>query len=114
MEKKESCIDAVKTLVFSPDANHIASLARAGKQWCVVLDDAEGKMYDNISAPCFSPDSKHFVYEAQIDKAQCIVEDGKESWYYDAISALVFSPDSRHLAYTLLAYIVETDLCILP
>ncbi len=78
-------------------------MARAGNQWCVVVDGKEEKPYDGLEEGTlvFSPDSKRVAYVARTSSKQRVVVDGKEEKQYDAIvvGTLVFSPDSKHVAY---------------
>jgi S1-C subfamily serine protease len=99
-------------IVSSPDARHMAYVARLGGKQVVVVDGVEGKPYDWIGGrPVFSPDSKHIAYvAARLAKGKRswhVVVDGVEGkeyggvvWYnHTTNQASPFSPDSRRVAY---------------
>ncbi|MBZ5671945.1 MAG: hypothetical protein LAO04_19735 [Acidobacteriia bacterium] len=88
-------------VVFSPDGQHLAYVARRGTKIFVVLDGAEQASFDNVSRSIvFSPDSKRLAYPAAKDKnTWVIVVDGVEQASARTTGVPVFSPDSKRLAY---------------
>jgi hypothetical protein len=110
--------DIVKTpteqegLVISPDARHIAYVARHRGKQMVVIDGVEGKLYDWIGGrPIFSPDGRHVAYVAgELDHENLswhVIVDGVEGKGYAGVlwrdnttyRITPFSPDGRRLAY---------------
>ncbi len=115
------------SLVFSPDSQQLAYVAKIGggvelvetanigdihitglrqtrpKQMIVVVGGEDGKPHDGVLAGTvvFSPDSCHLAYVAAVGDRNFVVLDGKEGTIYDAVwgDTLRFSPDSRHLTY---------------
>jgi hypothetical protein len=99
--------------VFSSDGKYMAYRAMIDKNWCVVLNEKEGKefkareekQYPNLGVGprtlLFSPDSRHLSYMAINQNKWFVVFDEKEGKQYDGIGkeTLIFSPDSKHLAY---------------
>jgi hypothetical protein len=93
--------DGVGGVVFSPDSQRVAYMARRGDKVLVVMDGVEGKEYDAIGVyPVFSPDSKRVAYEAKRGGKQLVAVDGVEGKEYDRFlegSRLVFdSPSQLH------------------
>ena len=103
--------------IFSPDSKKIAycAMKRHVKEnpegsnntenefyyrFHYVIDDVEGKAYDNISTmPVFSPDSSKIAYAAAKGKQWHIVVNGEEGNKYNSVQGPIFSPDSESLAY---------------
>ena len=101
--------DEVTLPTFSSDGKHLAYGARSGKNWRVVLDGVEGKVYPELGIDArkigdfrslvFSPDSSRMGYLARTaDNKWHAVVDSHEGPAYDRIEKIVFSPDSRHFA----------------
>ena len=87
-------------LTLSPDSKRIAYGSKISNKRRVVLNQDEGRPYDDIlGPPVFSPDSKRLAYAAAVQENAVAVIDGKESKAYEAVEALVFSPDSKRAAY---------------
>lgn len=86
-------------LIFSGDGKRLAYTLMGGKKERVVVDGAEGKIYEHVSSPLFSPDSQHVAYRAWQGGKQLVVADGTEGKPYDTIAGVVFSPDSKRMAY---------------
>ena len=82
----------------------MAYAARVGDKWLVVVDEEEGKEYDDIAqgTPIFSPDSKRVAYGAFVGDRQLVVVDGEEGKEYCGIittggGRVIFdSPESLH------------------
>lgn len=89
-------------IVFSPDGQRFAYLARVGDQVRLVLDGEPGPLFDAISweHQPFSPDGRHVAYVASRDGQIMIVRDGIAGPAYDYIRDLRFTADSRHVVYT--------------
>ncbi len=113
-------------ILYSPDSNHLAFVARGtdGK-WFVVLDGKEGKHYDAIAevGMGFSDDSRHLSYYAVVnpryeqsnirlfpwDERDLILRGGTYIPIIDGVEgkpsdepfmeASLFSPDGRRVAY---------------
>lgn len=91
-------------IVFSPDSEKIAYIAKKEDKWMIVINSKEGKLYDIISPPIFSPDGQKIAYvvgegKEMIERMLVVVND-KEGKAYDMISGnLQFSPDGKYLAF---------------
>jgi hypothetical protein len=74
-------------LIFSPDSQQLAYIAKDGYRHFVVLDGKEGHYYDDIKSDSliFSPDGQRLAYIAQVGNKQFVVVDGIEGKQYDAI-----------------------------
>src|SRR5262249_36408150 len=87
----------------SPDSQHVAYGAHAGRKQFVIVDGQAGKSYQVIlgSMLRFSPNSQRLAYAAQEERQSFVVIDGKALKSYDGLGAgtLRFSPDSQRLAY---------------
>jgi Tol biopolymer transport system component len=73
---------------------------------CAVLDDKEGKKYNDVFNPIFSPDSRHMAYRASQGALGFMVMDGKEGRKYNMISGneiisdyFLFGPNDDRLVY---------------
>lgn len=89
--------------VFSPDGSKLVSIAERGtpkgaKQYAIV-DDKEGKLYDEIGKPFFSPDSSKIAYPARNGDKWFIVVNDQEGRYYDMLLDPVFSHDGSRITY---------------
>jgi hypothetical protein len=97
-------------IVFSPDSQRMAYVAKKGKNWYAIVNGEPGGKYGSIDVDSmvFSPDSKRFAYYATLtgwdamthDESYVLVVDEdkwKPTWPF--FSKPVFSPDSQHLAY---------------
>jgi hypothetical protein len=74
-------------------------VAKVGAKRLVVIDGAEGKLYEDIQNPAFSSDSQRVAYVAKVGGKDLPVIDGVEGKRYDGVWELSFSPDSRRVAY---------------
>jgi len=92
---------------FSPDGEHVAFSARRGKQWSVVLDDAPGQMFDEVSPPRFSATGRlgYFAHQgAPGGDRYTMIVDGTPGPAMDegtpaaATELFAFSPDGEHIA----------------
>lgn len=104
-----------ESFVASPNSDHICYVAGTGSvpalhgyiektisgPFFVVVDEAKGKSYNDITFPIFSPDSKRVGYGAGVGDKRFVVVDGKEGKQYDRIGvgSLIFSPDSKRVGY---------------
>lgn len=80
------------TIVFSPDSQHFAYIARRGKKYFVVRDGKEGRAYDWIARGDlhFSSDSRRMAYWAKRGRQNIIVlHDGAK------VSETAFNPKTR-------------------
>lgn len=90
---------------FSPDSKHYAYSAFSDGKWCMVVDGAEGKKYENVEyfadvhSEVFSPDSKHISYAVVSNQKSFIVLDSKE--IEGGYHKVAFSPDGKHIAYVI-------------
>ena len=85
--------------IFSDDGQHVAYVAKKGAFWCVVEDEHEGPMCDDVSRIIFSPDSKRFAYCASNKGKYQAIVDGQAGAQYLGIKDVTFSPDSKIFAY---------------
>ena len=98
-----------RSLVFSPDNQHLAYVARTDKGRAVVLDGRVLQPYDAIEprSLVFSPDSQRLAYLAR-EGNQWVVVDGQEQQRWDdheiVHCSLLFSPDGQRLAYVTRKY----------
>jgi hypothetical protein len=91
------------TLVFSPDGNHLAYIARSGGYFLIV--DEKEKASFAISAtikPLYNPVTGKLLCVVRDKNKYFLVQDGKEGKRYHGISptSIVFSDDGRHIAFT--------------
>lgn len=117
--------DGIHYPVFSPDSKHVAYSAErarpSGVQRLAVIDEVEGKPYDQIGGLgvkngfvyghtiTFSPNSNHVAYVARHrNGTQSVVLDEKEGKAYNRIGwagghqyddPIIYSPDGEHIAY---------------
>jgi hypothetical protein len=91
----------IQRLVFSPDSQHFAYVARDAEGFFVVQDGVEGKKYPSgVLTPVFSPDSKRMAYGgSETEGTWCVVLDGVEGTKYGTVAQFTFSPDSSRFAY---------------
>jgi Tol biopolymer transport system component len=88
-EKQEGPYDMVQEVVFSPDSESLAYVARR-----------EGKMYDDVGEPVFSPGSTLVAYEAAKGDKWHIALNSRESNGCDLLyGPPVFSADDRYLTF---------------
>lgn len=108
------------TMVFSPDAMHVAYTLLKGRRQAVCLDGVEQGTYDHVDALHFSPDGKRLAFWAMEKGMRRVIADSKEgklynaSWEWQRTALMVtnadvqfcqfpldltFSPDSKRLAY---------------
>ena len=90
-----------ESFTVSPDGRRVAYAARMGGKRMVVVDGAEGKLYDNVAAPIFSPGGKRVAYGALMGDKRLVVVDGAEGKLYDGIGKgdPIFNPDGKRVAY---------------
>lgn len=96
--------------VFSPDSLRLAYVAKSDRNQFIVVNDEEGKRYDNCGDPVFSPDSRRVAYgvEDSHDNFVVVKEGDNEKIYevrkYGFLSIIrdpIFSPDSRNVVYVI-------------
>ena len=65
--------EKIRSLLASPDSQHLAYTASQGGKLIVVVDGKPGSTYDGIKdgSPLFSPDSQHVAY-ARRNKAKIL------------------------------------------
>lgn len=106
-------------LVFSPNGEVVAYVAKEFNAQFVVLDGKEHKKYNSIGSKLiFSSDSKRLAYVAEDSGKQFFVVDGKEGKGYSAYPGidaenLVFSHDGKRFAFVVVnpgsKYVVVSD-----
>lgn len=90
---------------FSPDSRRVAYVASHCPTYnqfkqLVVLDGAEGSLYDEVSKLTFSPDSRRIAYWAERGKKWRVGLDTQEIGEWDDLpTSLEFTPDSAQLVY---------------
>ncbi len=86
---------------FSPDGRHVAYIAwEARDEQYVVMDNKNGKTYEDVSKQVFSPDSKHVFYSAWRAGKTVVVKDGVEGEIFDEVNDYFrFSPDGQRMVY---------------
>jgi len=101
-------------IVFSPDSQRVAYVAKRGEKDVAVLDGDESAEHEFVGSYVFSPDSKRVAYEVQ-DGEKChavidgiggkeydssnLAEEGEEAMWMSSIHGVTFSADSEHVAY---------------
>lgn len=79
-----------------------AYIARIGKQWCAVMLNKPGKLYDDIGHAAFSQDGKYLYFTSLIDGKWKLVSPRTHTallYAYDEIGPLVVSPDNQSIMY---------------
>jgi Tol biopolymer transport system component len=86
---------------FSPDGRRVAYIARESRdEQYVVVDNKNGKTYEDVGKPTFSPDSGHVIYEAWRAGKMMVVTDGVEGEAFDEVNDYFrFSPDGKRMVY---------------
>ncbi|MBU1102683.1 hypothetical protein KJ853_03460 [Patescibacteria group bacterium] len=90
------------SFIFSPDSQKIGYRAiqvGGGLKYFIVVNNQEGKLFDDVWGFIFSPDSKRFAYMANQNNKEFVITDGQESKAYDKLGNIVFSLDSQNFAY---------------
>ena len=87
----------------SPKGDRIAYLARptaTGKR-LMVVDDLEGKEFDQVGAFSFSPDGTRFAYGVETGGKQYFIVDNKPTKEFDKVlgQAFVWTADGKQFAY---------------
>jgi hypothetical protein len=105
---QETTYNSITEIVFSPDGQQIAYVANKNEKYVVVLNQKEGKEYQEIGALetktgsayiIFSSDSQSFAYKVIQDEQQFMVVNSEEGKRYDSISNFTFSDDGSQYAY---------------
>jgi len=77
-------------IAFSPDSRRVAYVAQKVGKEMVIVDGAEGNLYDDINNLQFTRDGRHYAYTARRGAKYVVVVNGVESKEYDS-----FLKDSR-------------------
>lgn len=88
-----------RSLMFSPDSQHVAFVVEIGRKQRWVIDGAQQPLYDAVGRLEFSPDSARWGYCAQTGDNFTAVIDGKPSPTYARAGGLAFSPNSKRVAH---------------
>lgn len=102
---KEQAYPEAADLVYSADSQLKAFCAKKANGWCVVVNGAEGPVFDRVVTPQFSPDGKIIVYRARKGgKRFVVVADTKgvvirQHPGYDRVFEPVFTVDCASVAY---------------
>jgi hypothetical protein len=80
-----------KSLIFSPDGNQFAYIARDSDKWIAVLNGYPSSAYDQILYPVFSPDSSNFYYTYKKDNKWALYQNATTTQFYDNPVYPVFS-----------------------
>ena len=94
-----------KSLRFTPDAKHIAYVAKHGSSQVAIVDGRTEKEYAIVALPLvFSPDGARHAYKATRGDAWTYVVDGKEQAWNPGVMATEcdFSADGKHFSYVAL------------
>ena len=93
--------DEVRSLIFSPNSEHLAFAARRDKKWMVVEDGNERPgTYADVGLPRYSEDGKRMAFRAKPAKKWVLVVDGTpQPAEFDGIVTTTFSPDGQRIAY---------------
>jgi hypothetical protein len=101
--------DDVSSMMFSPNGEHLAYVARTGSNSCVVLDELQGDPFSSIPELTkqywpfvFSENSQHLAYIGSSDgRNYCVVVDGKRGPMFDEVlhHSFSFSDNSEHYTY---------------
>jgi len=110
--------EASQKVVICPTTQRVAIVQQKGRKERVVIDDIDGKEYDEIKGPYpyremglpelqeawgsvfeFSPDGSRFAYTARHEDQEFLVINGKEVPVDGKISQFEFSPDGTRYAY---------------
>lgn len=100
--------NSITEIVFSPNGEQIAYVANKNEKYVVVLNQKEGKEYQEIGELetktgtayiIFSSDSQSFAYKVIEDQQQFMVINSQEGKRYDEISNFTFSDDGSQYAY---------------
>ncbi len=92
-------------LVYSQDGAKYAFTARSGAGWFVVVNGADGPVFDKVVSPKFSPDGKYLVYRARKDGSRFVVvadSSGKtlrQHPAYEQVFDVQFTADGKSVAY---------------
>lgn len=105
---QETSYNSITEIAFSPDGQQIAYVANKNEKYVVVLNQKEGKEYQEISELetktgsayiIFSSDSQSFAYKVTESEQQFMVINSQEGKRYDSISNFTFSDDGHEYAY---------------
>lgn len=105
---QETQYNSITEIVFSPNGEQIAYVANKNEKYVVVLNEREGKEYQEIGELetktgsayiIFSSDSQSFAYKVIEDQQQFMVINSQEGKRYDNISNFTFSDDGSQYAY---------------
>lgn len=88
-----------KSLIFSPDANQFAYVAKLQDKWIAVLNGYPGPAYDQVMYPVFSPDSLGFYYTYKTNNKWILYQNGTSSQEYDNPVYPVFSLGDKKSGY---------------
>ena len=93
--------DLVTNIIFSPNGQFVAYIAKKGEKYVTVRDGIESGPYDLISDMQFSPDNRKLAYRAKKGEKYYMVINDQEGKGYGWIYGhyFLFSPDSKRFAY---------------
>ncbi len=103
--RKQKQYEEVAHLAVSRDGKSFAYAASRGGSWFVVVNEAEGPMFDRVVTPKFSPDGKYLVYRArQAGRRFVVVADKtgktiKTHPAYEQVFDVQFTADGKSVAY---------------
>lgn len=95
----------VTEVTFSPDGSRWAYVAEEQGRSLIVVDGAEGPVFDRAVTPRFSPDGSFLVYRARQDGKRFVVvahSDGKvirRLADHELVFPVTFTPDGKSMAY---------------
>lgn len=105
-DRRGNKYDSVRSIIFSSDSKKIAYIAYILKPdikkemyassehflKCIVVNEKEGKKYDDVYMPVFSPDNKMITYVANKNKRSYLIYGKKEiGEKYDGVGPCVFN-----------------------
>lgn len=98
--QKQQSFEAIKTITYAPESDHLACVAKEDDMWHVIKDGKTGAPYKKIDQLTFSRDGEEVAYVAQKkDNRLIVVKNEEELASGDAAISPKFSPDGNTFIY---------------